>query len=101
MKYFIAAFLLLPLISVAQDSCKLRKTQDPYTKQLKFATGFIEIGTAKVSLQATKLEIDFLFSLGDAICFDDKSAATVFYPGTKVKTSLKNAGTMNCDGLFH
>jgi len=101
MRYFIAALLLFPLTSFAQDSCKLKKTQDPYTKQLKLATGFVEIGTARVSIQATKFEIDFLFSLGDGICFDDQSTATVFYPGTKVKTNLKNGGTMNCDGLFH
>jgi len=101
MKYLIAILLLFPLKSFTQDSCKLKKTQDPYTKELKFSTGFIPIGTARVSIQATKLEIDFLFSLGDGICLDDKTTATVFYPGTKVKTNLKNSGTMNCDGLFH
>jgi len=101
MKYFIAAILLLPLITLAQDSCKLKRTQDPYTKQIKLSTGFIDIGSARVSIEATKTEIDFLFSLSSGICFDDQSTAAAFYVGTKVKTNLKNSGTMNCDGLFH
>jgi hypothetical protein len=101
MKYLIAALLLFPLTALAQDSCKLKKTQDPYTKQVKLSSGFIDIGTAKVSIEATKTEIDFLFSINGGICFDDQSQATLFYAGTKVKTNLKNSGTMNCDGLFH
>jgi hypothetical protein len=101
MKYLVAALLFFPIATFAQDSCKLKKTQDPYTKQIKLSTGFIDIGTAKVSIEASKTEIDFLFSVASGICFDDQSTAAVFYVGTKVKTNLKNSGTMNCDGLFH
>src|SRR5437868_13553636 len=101
MKYLIAAIFLLPLTTLAQDSCKLRRTQDLYTKQIKISTGFIDMGNAKDSIEATKTEIDFLVSLGSGTCFDDQSTAAAFYIGTKVKTNLKNAGTMNCDGLFH
>ena len=101
MKYFIAALLFFPLTAFAQDSCKLKTTRDIYTKQVKISTGFMDIGTAKVSIEATKLDIDFLFSIGAGICFDDESTAAAYYVGSKVKTNLKNAGTMNCDGLFH
>src|SRR6266496_3516966 len=101
MKYLIAILLLLPFAGLAQDSCHLKKSQDPYTKLIKISSGFVDIGTAKVSVEATKTEIDFLFSLSGGICFDDQSMASVFYVGTKVKTNLKNSGTMNCDGLYH
>jgi hypothetical protein len=101
MKYLIAAILLSPFAAFAQDSCKLRTTQDPYTRQVKISTGFFDMGKAKVSIEATKTEIDFLFSIGSGICFDDQSSAAAYYMGSKVKTNLKNSGTMNCDGLFH
>src|SRR5437773_12555303 len=101
MKYILVALFLFPLTTVAQDSCNIRKTQDTYTKQIKLSTEFIDMGAAKVSIEATKTDIDLLFSLGSGICFDDQSTAAAFYIGTKVKTSLKNSGTMNCDGLFH
>ena len=101
MKYLIAALFLLPLATLAQDSCKLRRAQDPYTRQIKLSTGFIDFGAAKISIEATKTEIDFLFSVGSGICFDDESTAAAFYVGTKLKTNLRNSGATNCDGLFH
>jgi hypothetical protein len=101
MKYIIAALFIFPLAVSAQDSCKLKRSQDPYTRQVKISTGFIEFGKARVSIEVTKTEIDFLFSLGSGNCFDDQSTAAAFYVGSKLKANLKNSGTTNCDGLFH
>ena len=100
MKHCLSLLLLFPVVVVAQD-CKLKKQKDVYTKEVKISTGFIPIGAAQVSIEATKSEIDFMFSLGSGRCFDDGSTAAVFFEGTKLKSTFKNSGTMNCDGLFH
>jgi hypothetical protein len=100
MKYLITALFLLPLTSIAQD-CKFKLDKDPYTKEEKLSSGFIDIGTAKVSVVATKTEIDFLFSLGKGNCYDDDCTAAISWSGTKSKTNVRNTGPMNCDGLFH
>ncbi len=100
MKYILSLLLLLPIFTRAQD-CHLKTLKDPYTKEIKISTGFISFNSSQVSIEATKSEIDFMFSLGSGNCFDDASAAAVFFEGTKLKTNFKNNGTMNCDGLFH
>jgi hypothetical protein len=92
--------MLLPVIAFSQD-CKLHQEKDPYTKEVKIATGFFNLKTYPVSIQATKTEIDFLFSLGPNICYDDAATAVIQYEGTRMKTNMKNGGTTNCDGLFH
>jgi hypothetical protein len=100
MKYCLGLLLLLPFSVFAQD-CKLKTHKDAYTREIKISTGFISIGAGQVSIEASKSEIDFMFSLGSGKCFDDASTAAVFFEGTKLKTNFKNGGTMNCDGLFH
>jgi hypothetical protein len=102
----IALFLLFPLYSLGQN-CNLKTERDPYTKELKISTGFIklnpEAGNIRLSIEATSTEIDFLFVLQDgkqSLCFDKQSTATVFYDGTRLKSNIKNAGSMNCEGLF-
>jgi hypothetical protein len=99
MKYSLILFLLLPFLSRSQD-CNLKTSKDPYTKELKLSTGLITLNNGQYSIEATKSEIDFMFSLEEK-CFDDASTASIFFEGTKTKTNLKNTGTMNCDGLFH
>ena len=99
MKYSLILFLLLPFFSRSQD-CNLKTSKDPYTKELKLSTGLITLNNGQYSIEATKSEIDFMFSLEEK-CFDDASTASIFFEGTKTKTNLKNTGTMNCDGLFH
>jgi hypothetical protein len=64
------------------------------------STGLVSLNNAGYSIQATKSEIDFMFSI-EGKCFDDASSASVFFEGTRVKSNFKNSGTMNCDGLFH
>ena len=100
MKYSLTLFLLLPFFSRAQD-CNLKTSKDPYTKEIKISTGFISLTGGQLSIEVTKTEIDFMFSLESGKCFDDACTAAVFFEGTRLKTNFKNSGTMNCDGLFH
>jgi len=99
MKYYFALLLWSPLFSPAQD-CNLRTAKDTYTREIKVSTGLISLNNAAYSIQATKSEIDFMFSI-EGKCFDDASVASVFFEGTRVKSNFKNSGTTNCDGLFH
>jgi hypothetical protein len=100
MKYCCVLLLLSPFFLFAQD-CKLKTQKDPYTREIKISTGFIQLGGGQVSIEASKSEVDFMFVLGTGKCFDDASTAAVFFEGTRLKTNFKNNGTMNCDGLFH
>ena len=99
MKYISCLLLLLPFFSKAQD-CNLKNSKDPYTREIKISTGLISLNAGQYSIEATKSEIDFMFSL-EGKCFDDASTAAVFFEGTKLKTNFKNSGTMNCQVLFH
>ena len=106
MKYILACLLFLPIFSAAQDttavSCKLTRETDPFTKQTKISTGFMQMDGAAVTIDATKPEIDFLFSVeGADRCYDNNSTAFVFFEGTKAKLTIRNGGSMNCEGLFH
>lgn len=101
MKYCWMLGLLLPLFSNAQE-CKLSKETDPFTKETKLSTGFMFFSGASLTIDADSKEVDLLFSLeGANRCFDNNSTAIVYFEGTKVKMNLRNAGTMNCEGLFH
>lgn len=101
MKYSWFLVFLFPLFSLAQD-CKLSRETDPFTKETKLSTGFMFFSGASLSIDADSKEVDLLFSLeGANKCFDNNSTAVVFFEGTKVKMNLRNAGTMNCEGLFH
>lgn len=97
----IAFTFLLPGFAWSQD-CVIQKEKDPYTKEVRLSTGFIDLKNAKLSIQADSREIDFLFVItGKDKCFSDASTASVFFEGTKVKTNIRNTGSMNCDGFFH
>jgi hypothetical protein len=101
MKYFLIAVFLISESLSAQD-CKLTKETDPYTKETKLSTGFIFLEGASVTIDADSKEIDILFSIeGKDKCFDDNSTAIIIFEGSKIKTTLRNNGTMNCEGLFH
>jgi hypothetical protein len=107
MKLIVAALLLFPLCCPAQD-CKLTKTTDDFTHEIRLSTGFIPFNTISdrilLSIDANNAEVDFFFSLngaGDTKCFDNASTATILFDGTKLKANFKNNGTMNCEGLFH
>lgn len=102
MKKLLAIVLLLPLFSIAQDSCKLIRETDPYTRQTKLSTGFIYFDGGSLTIDADSKEIDFLFSIeGADKCFDNSSVAAIFFEGVKTKMNSRNGGSMNCEGLFH
>ncbi len=101
MKYYWLLGLIFPFYTLAQD-CKLNKETDPFTKETKLSTGFMFFSGASLTIDADSKEVDLLFSLeGANKCFDNNSTAIVYFEGTKVKMNLRNAGTMNCEGLFH
>ena len=94
-------FLAVNAMAIGQD-CKLISETDPYTKEKKLSTGFISLENASLTVDADKREIDVFFSLdGAEKCFDNNSTAAIFFEGTKTKLTLRNGGTMNCDGYFH
>ncbi len=106
MRYSLVTFLFLPFFSAAQDpiaiGCKLNSEKDPFTKEVKLSTGFIPMDGGSVTIDATRAEIDFLFSIeGVDRCFDNNSTAYVFFEGTRLKLTARNGGSMNCEGLFH
>ena len=101
MKYLLSIFLLSPFFLTAQE-CKLKKETDPYTKETKLSTGFIFLQGGSVTVDADSKEVDVLFSIeGADKCFDDNSTAIILFENSKVKTTWRNNGTMNCEGLFH
>jgi hypothetical protein len=102
-KLFIASCLLLTANCLnAQDSCKLIRETDPFTKQTKLSTGFIYFDGGSVTIDADSKEIDFLFYIeGADKCYDDNSIAAIFFEGVKTKMNSRNGGSMNCEGLFH
>lgn len=101
--FFFAFFL--PLLATAQD-CALTREKDQFSQEPKITTGFMPFKTLKrfsLSLDATKKEIDFFFNLTSVPdhCFDDQSTAVITFEGGKLKSTFKNTGSMNCQGLFH
>lgn len=90
---------LFPLFLSAQD-CKISRETDPYTRETKLSSGFITLQGATVTIDADSKEIDFFFAIPDK-CFSDESTVFIFFEGSKIKTTYRNAGSMNCDGYFH
>ncbi len=105
MKYITLIVALLPLLLQAQEPadpvCKLIKETDPYTKETRLSSGFISLQTgASLTIDADSKEIDFFFTVPDE-CFTDASTVFIFFEGSKVKTTYRNSGSMNCEGYFH
>ncbi|HEX4875766.1 MAG TPA: hypothetical protein VFV31_03785 [Chitinophagaceae bacterium] len=92
--------LLLSVISQAQD-CKLIRETDPFTKEVKLSTGFIFVDGGSISFDADSKEVIVLFSVeGADKCFDNNSTAVIQFENIKSKSTSRNGGTMNCEGLF-
>ena len=103
MKYLFIAVLLLPLFSFGQ-SCQLKKETNSFTHETRLTTGFMPFNTTLLSVDANSTEIDFFFSVnsaGDAKCFDENSTAVITFENNRTKLTLRNSGSMNCEGLFH
>lgn len=107
MKVFFLMALLIPVsLTAQQDSakqnCKLIRETDPFTKEIKISSGFIPLDGGSLTIDANAQEIDLLFSLeGPERCFDNNSTAFIYFEGSKTKLTVRNGGTMNCEGLFH
>jgi hypothetical protein len=106
MKNLIFALFLIPFASFAQDTCGLKKTKDPFTNVTKLSTGFKNFNgngvTLSISADATPSEIDFFLWVKDAgKCFDPESTAQIIWEGERSRTTLRNSGSMNCEGAFH
>jgi hypothetical protein len=103
---FIVVCLLFPFFALAQDSCHLKKTTDPFTHETKISTGFVSFESGgvpfSISVDATITEIDFfLWFTGKQKCFDEQSAIQINFEGDRYKQNFKNTGSMNCDGAIH
>ncbi|MEI9807948.1 MAG: hypothetical protein WDO16_08795 [Bacteroidota bacterium] len=59
MRYVYFILLLLPVCVSAQDECGLKKTIDPYTKEVKLSTGLISLQGTSLSVEADSKEVDF------------------------------------------
>jgi hypothetical protein len=106
MKNWIVLFLFLPLGSIAQDTCGLKKTKDPFTNVTKLSTGFKnftgDAGNVSISADANPTEIDFFIWIkADGKCFDLESTAQVIWEGERSKATFRNTGSINCEGAFH
>ena len=103
-RFIIPVLILLPFLLPAQDqasaTCKLAKDTDPYTKETRLSSGFITLQGASLTIDADSKEIDFFFAVPDK-CFADASTVFIYFEGSKVKTTYRNSGSMNCDGNFH
>jgi hypothetical protein len=84
---------------VAQE-CKILRETDPYTKETKISSGFINLQGGVLSIDADIKEIDFFFEVTGK-CFNDASTIFIFLEGSKIKTTYRNTGSVNCDGYFH
>lgn len=105
MQKIFVLFLLFPVFGFAQDSahidCKIKREINSFSKEEKLSSGFLKLNGGMVSFDATAAEITVLFSLeGREVCFDNNSTAYVYFDGTKSKLTIRNNGTMNCEGLF-
>ncbi len=99
MKLILSLLILLPVLTNAQD-CKLINDKDPYTKETRLSSGALSVQGAILTIDADKKEIDFFFEIKGK-CFNDASTVVIFFENTKVKTTMRNQGSVNCDGYFH
>lgn len=98
---FLVCLWLLAGLPLCAQECNISRETDPYTHKTRLSTGFMELNGASVVADADAKEIDLLFSFKTDRCFDDDCTAMVYFEGSKLKLSLRNGGTMNCEGLFH
>jgi len=106
MKILIFALLILPFASFSQDTCGLKKSKDPFTNVTKLSTGFKNFNgdglDLAISADATPTDIDFFLWLKNGSkCFDGESTAQIIWEGERSRTTLRNSGSMNCEGAFH
>lgn len=106
MKIAFSALLFFPFAALAQDTCGLKKTKDPFTHLTKLSTGFKNFGSGSVpvsiSADASPTEIDFfVWVKADGKCFDLESTAEMIWEGERSRATFRNTGSINCEGAFH
>ncbi|MBM3414245.1 MAG: hypothetical protein FJY16_04825 [Bacteroidetes bacterium] len=100
-KYLLFVLCCVTAVSSVGQDCAINRATDLFTRETRLSSGFIELSGAAVTIDADKKEVDILFAFKTNRCFDDGCTATIYFTGTKSKLLLRNAGTMNCEGLFH
>ena len=100
-KFLLFALCYALVFAVAAQDCNVNRETDLFTKETRLSSGFIDLSGASVTIDADKKELDILFSFKTNRCFDDGCTATIYFAGTKSKLLLRNAGTMNCEGIYH
>ncbi len=100
-KYLLFSLCHVLVFAAAAQDCNVIRETDLFTKETRLSSGFIDLSGASVTIDADKKEVDILFSFKTNRCFDDGCTATIYFAGTKSKLLLRNAGTMNCEGLYH
>jgi hypothetical protein len=98
---FVFPLLFFGAITAAGQDCKLIRETDPFTREVKLSTGFIFVDGGSISFDADSKEVVVLFSIeGADKCFDNNSTAVIQFENIKSKSTSRNGGTMNCEGLF-
>lgn len=71
------------------------------------STGFVAFGAGSdrfhLTADANKTDLEFILSLNNAKegkCFTDASTAVLTFEGGRIKSTVKNTGSMNCEGSF-
>ncbi|MES1217992.1 MAG: hypothetical protein ABUT20_20970 [Bacteroidota bacterium] len=101
MKYILILLVFFPIAAIAQD-CQIKKETDQFTREPKLSTGFMQLQLASLSIDADKKMFDFFFTIeGPDKCFDENTTVVVVFEGNKQKSTFRNSGSMNCEGLFH
>lgn len=100
-KYLLFVLCFASVFTTAAQDCTVNREVDVFTRETRLSSGFIDLSGASVTVDADKKEVDILFSFKTNRCFDDGCSATLYFAGTKSKLLLRNAGTMNCEGLYH
>lgn len=101
MKFILVSLILFSLPVYPQD-CALLKEKDLVTNEPKISTGFFNLQVATLSIDADSKNIDFFFTVDNSgKCFDYASTVVINFEGGKLKFTLRNSGTVNCEGYFH
>ena len=101
MKLSFFVLIFFSFRSFSQD-CNLQKEKDPITNEPKLSTGFFNLQTATLSIDAGSKNIDFFFTVdNNGKCFDYGSSVVINFEGGRLKMTLRNSGTVNCEGYFH
>ncbi|MBS1920429.1 MAG: hypothetical protein JST17_09260 [Bacteroidetes bacterium] len=101
MKWPLWMILFFSFRALSQD-CNLQKENDPITNAPKISTGFFNLQLTTLSIDADSKNVDFFFTVDNSgKCFDYASSVVINFEGGKLKYTMRNSGTVNCEGYFH